>query len=103
VTKKRDLRTPLAISAFLIIIAAPSSAATIYVDTNAPGPTHDGSSWTNAFTELQSGLDVAMAGDEIWVAAGTYTPTAEVGGYITFQMVYNVAIYGGLSGVSENS
>jgi len=46
--------------------------STIYVDANATGATHDGTSWPTAFVDLQQGLALAVAGDEIHVADGTY-------------------------------
>jgi len=46
----------------------------IYVDADAPG-TNDGSSWDNAFHDLQSALDVAGASSVIKVADGTYQPS----------------------------
>ena len=57
-------------------VAAPGQTP-IYVDADAPGPTHDGSTWDYAFTDLQDALDAAAAPAEIWVAAGTYKPTWE--------------------------
>jgi len=47
--------------------------AIIYVDVDAKG-LNDGSSWDDAFTDLQSALIVAEKGDEIRVARGVYTP-----------------------------
>lgn len=44
-----------------------------YVDSSATG-SDNGSSWVNAFTNLQSALDTADAGDTIRVAKGTYLP-----------------------------
>ncbi len=68
--------------------------STIYVDVNAEG-TGDGSSWVDAFTDLQEGLAAAIAGDEVWVAQGNYLPTAGITRTISFQLVSGVAIYGG--------
>jgi len=79
------------------------SAATIYVNTSASG-SNDGTSWANAYTALQTALDAAVSGDQIWVAKGTYKPTQEedvttdeVLKY-TFKMVDRVEIYGGFAG-----
>ena len=45
----------------------------VYVDIDATGG-NNGSSWTNAFTDLQDGIDLAVSGVEVWLAEGTYTP-----------------------------
>jgi len=71
-----------------------------YVDENAPGPVHDGSSWANAFLHLQDALDVVAAGEEIWVAEGDYRPdegaTQAPGDRgATFTLVNGVTIKGG--------
>lgn len=48
---------------------------THYVKIDATG-LHDGSSWQDAFTDLQDAIAVTFPGDEIWVAQGTYYPSA---------------------------
>ena len=75
------------------------AAGTIYVDADATAGANNGTSWGNAFTSLQSALAGASSGDEIWVAAGTYTPTAQHGGsgtrFQSFQLKNGVELYGG--------
>jgi len=62
----------------------------LYVDKNAPGPTHDGLSWDTAFLTIPEAMAFASAGNEIWVAAETYD------GSITVKS--GVALYGGFDG-----
>ncbi len=67
----------------------------IYLNLNASG-SGDGSSWDNAFTNLQSALASATTGDEIWVAQGVYKP--ENDRTDTFQLKNGVTVYGGFRG-----
>jgi len=69
---------------------------TIYVDLNATG-TNDGSSWTNAYTDLKIALDNASAGRSLWVAMGTYTPSPSDRA-IFFEIIDDVKLYGGFLG-----
>ncbi|HEX7050118.1 MAG TPA: hypothetical protein VF188_07965, partial [Longimicrobiales bacterium] len=71
----------------------------IFVDAGAAAG-GDGTSWAKAYTDLQNALAVAGAGDEVWVAAGTYTPgTAR---NATFQLASGVAVYGGFTGTETD-
>ena len=67
---------PRSVPIALFVLCTLNSAAwpVVYIDSDAPGPTHDGTSWLTAYTDLQSALDATAAG-EIWVAAGTYFPS----------------------------
>jgi len=53
--------------------------------------------WDDA-CDLQTALALADAPDEVWVAAGTYYPTANNDRNISFVMETGVAIYGGFAG-----
>lgn len=78
-----------------------------YVKHDAQGA-NNGSSWEDAFVLFQSGLDAARPGDEIWVAAGTYSPTCDygmaAGGGVEqsrlkhFRLKNGVAVFGGFAG-----
>ncbi len=84
-------------------------AAIHYVNINATG-TNAGTSWANAFTSLQGALEVAVPGDQIWVAAGTYLPSKDPFGNAsptnagdkTFYLKNGVSIYGGFIGTETN-
>jgi len=58
----------------------------------------DGTAWNTAFKTLQKALAAAASGDEIWVALGTYVPTATADRDISFELIPGVALYGGFYG-----
>jgi len=70
---------------------------TIYVDKSATWGFNTGTSWQNAYTDLQDALARAHngCGSRILVAAGTYKPTDGDDRSISFEMVEGVDIYGG--------
>ncbi|UCG48098.1 MAG: right-handed parallel beta-helix repeat-containing protein [Phycisphaerales bacterium] len=74
---------------------------TIYVDSDASG-SNNGSSWADAFADLQSALAVARIqpqAEQIHVAEGIYRP-AEADGdrKAAFQLVEGIAVRGGYAG-----
>jgi predicted outer membrane repeat protein len=69
----------------------------IYVNANASGD-NDGSSWQNAYSDLQDALTSATAGDQIWVADGTYRPTTDTERTASFVIANEVKVYGGFAG-----
>jgi len=71
--------------------------AIIYVDDSASG-LNDGTSWANAFEDLQDALAAATDGYEIWVDDGTYKPTSGVDRTIKFTIPEGVELYGGFGG-----
>ena len=69
----------------------------IYVNKNATG-TNDGTSWANAYTNLQDALGILRDNGEIWVAKGTYLPHAS-DKTVSFSINRtNVKLYGGFNG-----
>ena len=81
---------------FAICCFSASVDAQVYVNVTATG-TNDGSSWTNAYSSLQNALDNAASGNEVWVAAGTYSPGSAVTDFFNVG-VQGQAIYGGFAG-----
>ena len=72
-----------------------------YVKWNATGA-NNGSSWVNAYTDLQSALSAASSGDEIWVASGTYKPTSGSDRTVSFVLKNGVALYGDFNGTETS-
>lgn len=71
-----------------------------YVKSGASG---NGNSWATASGDIQAMIDASISGDEVWIAAGTYTPTTKPSGCtacesardVTFLLKDGVKVYGG--------
>jgi len=79
----------------LFCIGLSLQAQVIYVK---PGANGNGSSWVQAFGEVQQALKIAKAGDQIWVAAGKYYTTRTNNRQVSFSIPKGVALYGGFQG-----
>ncbi|MBA3707606.1 MAG: hypothetical protein H0W83_02155, partial [Planctomycetes bacterium] len=85
----------------LLLAAAAASGwgAQLYVDAAAAGA-GTGSSWTNAYPALATALAAAGAGDEIWIARGTYLPGGAAR-TASFAVPAGVAVIGGFHSPME--
>ncbi|MFT5734992.1 MAG: hypothetical protein ACJA2W_001951 [Planctomycetota bacterium] len=83
------------------LLASTAAADTIYADAGLASGAGDGTSWTNAFqgaSAVQDALAVAVAGDDIYVAGGTYVTAAVGMRALSFRLANNVRIFGGFAG-----
>ncbi len=64
------------------------------------GGTGDGTSWATAFGHPQDAVDAASAGEEVWIAEGTYVRQGS--DTILLTMKDGVSIYGGFAGTETN-
>ncbi len=73
--RTRVLNASVDVGAYEFSSSIMNEQTQIYVDISAMGA-NNGTSWRDAFTDLQHALDAAAENAEIRVAAGTYKPTA---------------------------
>lgn len=75
--------------------------AQTYVRIEATG-LNDGSSWENAYNDLELALDEASNGDQIWIASGTYRPGNPGDPQsTTFHVRRGIQLYGGFVGTES--
>ena len=103
-TLKWIFAVPIALSLLLFPLARGYTAGqepmagVIYVDVDATGA-DDGTSWTDAYTDLQAALAASTSGTQIWVAEGVYYPdiSANPKNYNSFVLKNGVELYGGFA------
>ena len=82
---------------FVPLFSAAQTGSVLRVDSGATG-LNNGSSWANAFTQLNTALQFAQSGDSIWVASGEYLPTDNGNRDSSFVLKNGVCIFGGFNG-----
>ncbi len=107
---RRIMLTLAGVSALVLNSPAITAAGdtVIYVDSTTAGPPHDGTTWCQAYTDLQQALSAARSSGgaiaEIRVAAGTYRPDAPGGDpAAAFELFDGVAVLGGYAGCNAPS
>jgi hypothetical protein len=80
---------------FLWVACPAASAQVVYVDDTAVGA-NDGTSWQDAFTDLQPALALAGPSGVVWVARGTYRPSQTLDRFARFTV--RGAVFGGFDG-----
>lgn len=85
-------------AAFALGLSCAARADVVFVDHSAVGA-GTGQSWADAFTDLQAAIAAAQAGDELWIARGTYRPAGPGGDRAaSFVLKAGVPMYGGFAG-----
>ena len=74
---------------------AQNAPQVLFVKKGAQG---NGTSWNQAFGDLQHALQVAKPGTEVWVAAGIYTPTQTANRNVSFVIGNGITLLGGFVG-----
>jgi len=88
-------------SVFLVLALAAGSAVagTAYVDASQATGSHDGSSWANAYSNLQNAIDSSSDPTDLWVAEGLYDNSHMKAheGTVCFVAKDGVVLYGGFT------
>ena len=102
---RRNLYLPCVLLAVLLHAACAMAQTVYHVDDDA-AVGGDGLTWPTAFACLQDALAIAIEGDEIHIAQGTYTPDVSEHSHATpgdrtatFTLVSGTAVRGGYRGV----
>lgn len=89
----RNLRRAVALSAALLLTATSACGGTLFVKPTG-NDTQSGASWALAKQTIPGAIAAALAGDQLWVASGTYTQL------VTLKP--GVAMYGGFNGTETS-
>lgn len=86
------MRLLLVLSLSLVLATPLAHAEILRVSKSGDGT--DGASWPSAFSTVGEAIEAAAAGDDIWVASGTYNESLSMKG--------QVSMYGGFAGTESD-
>ena len=86
---------------FFLFVFILNAQAQVFVKAGATG-NNTGTSWSNAYTDLQAAFNSASPNDEIWIAAGVYVPVGPTPDSSHFFVRDPLKIYGGFAGNETN-
>jgi hypothetical protein len=85
----------------IIAFAFTANATHWYVNKNATGA-NNGTSWANAYTDLQNAISASSANDSIFVTSNVYYPTTTTDRNISFVIKDGLKLYGGVNGTETS-
>jgi parallel beta-helix repeat protein len=91
--------TALMVLSFITSFSFNVFAETFYVKPSGTG-TGTGS-WANASGSIQAMINAASAGEQVWVAAGSYTAELDAVFHRSFKLKEGVEVYGGFAGTES--
>ncbi len=92
--------------ALIVFVAVGGKASHYYVDSSATAGANNGTSWANAYRNLQTAINLTPATDTLWVANGHYYPGVSGDNFAWFDVKIGQVLLGGfegLSGIQETS
>ncbi|MCP9766353.1 hypothetical protein EGI22_00435 [Lacihabitans sp. LS3-19] len=92
------MKTNIILLCLIFLLQVLKGEAKIIYVSQATSSTHNGSSWTYAYNDLQDALTTAQSGDTVWVAQGTYFPTSGTDRTSTLLIPDSVKVFGGFGG-----
>ena len=86
----------------LLCLVSVNLSGQVFVNAATSG-NNDGTSWANAYTDLDAALMAAPLGAEVWVAAGVYLPGGDTPSRdASFTLPHDMSLYGGFSGTESS-
>ena len=93
----------------VLLTVQPAAGIVRHVKQDAPG-NNTGTSWANAYRDLRTALNAAVAGDQVWIAAGIYyadydaaTNTRTGDRSLRFPLKTQLTVLGGFAGIETTA